>query len=91
MEVLKAKGIVGGKPSVSAAASNRRTINAIADANPENIPVLQQIKATAARLGFNFKDDEQVDVGELNEALRGRDVGDRMALKLAMNRVGLIP
>ena len=68
-----------------------RTPMEAAAANPVLIPLLRQVKAQAARLGYSLKDNAPVDVAELNEAIKGKDITDRMRLRESLYLLGLIP
>jgi hypothetical protein len=56
----------------------------------QNIRIHQQIRAAAARLGFNYRIGEKVDPFELDQALRGRDIQERLTLKNNMIRAGVL-
>jgi hypothetical protein len=68
----------------------RSPLQAAAD-DPQNVPLLRQIKAQASRLGFTVKDNEVISVPELNRAIAGHDPVMRMDLKAKMAQLRLIP
>jgi hypothetical protein len=55
-----------------------------------NFRLHQQIKAAAARLGFDYRIGEMVDPFELDQALAGKDVQKRLELKNNMIRAGVL-
>jgi hypothetical protein len=59
--------------------------------DPDFIRSLRAAKALAGRLGYNMRDDAPVDVIELNEAIKNKDIGSRMMLKEMLFKLGLLP
>lgn len=90
---LTAKGVVRLDPERALASSpyrGKKTINQIAAASATSIPLLKQIKATAARLGYEVPDDRPVNLMEFDKAVAGKDIQTRLALKSIMRQVGLL-
>jgi copper chaperone CopZ len=87
VEALAAKGI--GK--VSATSGDRRTPNSIMASSPKSAPMLRQLRAELARVGFDLQDDEPVNLIELNAAIKASgDVSKGWFLKSACAQLGLI-
>jgi hypothetical protein len=63
---------------------------AAAAVTESNFRVHQQIKAAAARLGFDYRIGQKVDPFELDRALAGKDVQKRIELKNNMIRLGVL-
>jgi hypothetical protein len=63
---------------------------AAAAVTESNFRLHQQIKAAAARLGFDYRIGEMVDPFELDQALAGKDVQKRLELKNNMIRAGVL-
>jgi Tfp pilus assembly ATPase PilU len=59
--------------------------------NGANKDLLRSVMAQAARMGYQIKDNELVDMVALNAALKGQEVGARLALKAALHKLALIP
>ncbi len=95
---LQADGLLNDG-SVSAAAATvapagfrfLKTPIEAAATSPEHASLLKQVRAQAGRLGFQFSDDEQVDVNKLDAALAGKDPQQRLVLKSMMAKLRLIP
>ena len=89
--LVERKVIAPYSDKISAGAgATRRTINSIAASSSASIPLLTDIQRTCARMGFALKPDVPVDVVEMNKALSGGDITQRMTLKSKMAQVGLI-
>ena len=59
--------------------------------NGANKALLRSVQARAARVGFAFEiSDKHIDIDAFNAAAKGKDVGERLALKAAMFKLGLI-
>jgi hypothetical protein len=54
------------------------------------LDLLKSVQARAARLGFRIESDKLVDVAAFDAAAKGKDVGERIAIKAAMFKLGLI-
>jgi hypothetical protein len=88
VEALAAKGI--GKVS-AATSSDRRTPNSIMASSPKSAPMLRQLRAELARVGFDLQDDQPVNLIELNAAIKASgDVSKGWFLKSACAQLGLI-
>jgi hypothetical protein len=59
--------------------------------NGMNKDLLRSVTAGAARLGFRIESDKLVDVAAFDAAAKGSAVEERIALKAAMFKLGLIP
>jgi hypothetical protein len=57
----------------------------------KRIPALNEIKARLRRFGYDLKDNEIVDPFKLDQCFAGRDVQERLALKVSMRACGLLP
>ena len=55
-----------------------------------NKDLLRSVTARAARLGFRIESDKLVDVAAFDAAAKGKDISERIALKAAMFKLGLI-
>jgi hypothetical protein len=88
---LVKKGVINAHADKISAASSRKTLNSIAAASSTSVPLLQNIQRTARRMGFDIVPDKPVDPVALDKAIAGADVVQRIALKMAMSQVGLIP
>jgi hypothetical protein len=56
-----------------------------------NRDLLRSVQARAARIGFRFEiSDKHIDIDAFNAAAKGKDVSERIALKAAMFKLGLI-
>jgi hypothetical protein len=59
--------------------------------NGANKDLLRSVQARAARIGFAFEiSDKHLDIVAFNVATKGTDVAERLALKSAMHKLGLI-
>jgi hypothetical protein len=86
VEALAAKGI----GTVSAAA-DRRTPNSIMASSPKSAPLLKQLRAELARIGFDLQNDQPVNLVELNKSIKASgDVQRGWFLKSACAQLGLI-
>jgi hypothetical protein len=69
-----------------------KTISAVAQEDPRLLHRIDAVKAASARLGFFITDtDKPIDIGEMNKCLAGKDVTDRIALKVELAKLHLIP
>jgi hypothetical protein len=59
--------------------------------NGANKDLLRSVTARAARLGFRIEADKIVDVSAFDAAAKGKDISERLAIKAAMFKLGLIP
>lgn len=86
----------GGFLNAAAAAPKGRpllTLTEAATAKKENAPLVQQICATAQRMGLTCIDPEkQIDISKLNLELTNRKIGtdERMSLKAMLSRLHVI-
>ena len=56
-----------------------------------NKDLLRSVQARAARIGFRFEiNDLHIDIAAFDAAAKGKDVSERLALKAAMHKLGLI-
>jgi hypothetical protein len=60
-------------------------------AKQENVPLVAQILATAARMNVDIDPTKVIDVPTLNRQLSGRSVDERLAIKSMLARLHLIP
>ena len=60
-------------------------------ANPNNGVRIKRVAAEAARLGYEIKFNEKIDMFALDAALKGKPVEARMSLKRNLAAMNLIP
>ncbi len=83
--------ITGDIKQISAAAGHSRTPDQILAASSENEPLIRRLKGQLARIGYDLKPNEPVDLFKLNAAITAS--GDKQQgwyLKTCMAQVGLI-
>ncbi len=92
IEALIAKGVVGGDvDSLSASAGSVKTPNAILAASQEHGPLLRQLRAELARIGYDLEPDRPVNVFKLNEAIKASgNIQRGWYLKSALAQCGLL-
>jgi hypothetical protein len=80
-----------GDNAVSAA-GERRPITLIQAAArfPHRVNLIKQLQSRARSLGYDLKDNEPINVFELDRALAGKNIDQRFALKTDMRALGLL-
>lgn len=69
-----------------------KSINAVASEDPRLLHRIDAVKAAAARLGFFISDTSKViDLAEMEKCFSGKNVTDRIACKVELAKLHLIP
>jgi hypothetical protein len=83
--------IIGDIKEISASAGHSRTPDQILAASSEHEPSLKRLKGQLARVGYDLKPNEPVDLFKLNDAIKASgDPSQGWYLKTAMAQIGLI-
>lgn len=98
LRMLEAAGVLdsersgnGGQVHAAAASDHCLTPLQVVQANADNGIRLKRVCAEAARLGYQIKPAEKINMFELDSALAGKDVEARMRLKRNLAYLGMIP